>query len=235
MSRRRYFRLDDYRAHWKKCHKDQEWVNPQTRERFTYLWQEYCEQRSNRPFLITPSPLLQQAPGLVFPQLYSTNVAPSSAIIPPAADSPVLPMRLAQAPAQVALIENSLGLFGQDLFALTTPLSDANVTGLVHPPNAYNYPATSISFPSAFDYTHYSGYTPIDTTLSSLSSSVSTSTMPIPPAGDVFTSGGANYQFQVCLEPFGAFDPDFRPSQANSQDWSKWLADFDAPLFRASD
>jgi hypothetical protein len=32
-------------------------------------------------------------------------------------------MRLAQAPAQMVLVENSLGLFGQDLFASLAPLS----------------------------------------------------------------------------------------------------------------
>jgi hypothetical protein len=187
-------------------------VKPQTRERFTYLWQEYCEQRDKHPFLITPSLFFQRVPGLAFPQVPSMNVAPPSAPFPPATDNPVMPMRLVQAPAQIALVENSLGLFGQDLFASTPPSTD-------------NYPATSISFPSASDYTHYSGYTPIDTTFGSQSSSVSTSSAPIPPARDVFTSGGVSHQPQACLESFGDFDPGFRPSQTDNQDWSTWLAD----------
>ncbi len=221
-SHRSYFRLDDYKSHWKKCHKAQEWVNPQTRKRFPSLWQEYCEQRDNGPIFITPSPSLQQTPGLAFPQASSMNVAPPSALLPPDVDTPTVPMRLAQAPAQVALVENSLGLFDQDLFASTTPLSAATVPILIHPPTAYNYPAASISFPSALDYTYHSGYSPSGTTFCSRSSSASTSSVPTPPAEGVFTSDGASHQ----LEPFGALDPEFRPSQVDNQDWNEWLAPF---------
>jgi len=216
--RHRYFRLDDYKSHWRRCHKDQEWVN-QTRDRFTYLWQEFCEQRDKRPIFTTP------APCLAFPQATSMDVAPPFALRPPDADTPTVPMRPAQAPAQMTLVENSFGLFGQDLFASTTPLLAVTVPILIHPASAYNYPAASVSSPSAFDYTHYPRYTPIDTTFSSRSSSASTSRVPSPPAGDVFTSGGASHQLQSCLEPFGAFDPGLCPSQADNQDWGKWLAD----------
>ena len=193
-------------------------MNLQTRERFTDLWQEFCEQRDKRPISITPSSFLQRAPGLAFPQGSSIDVAPPSALLPPDADSPTVPVRLAQAPAQMTLVENTLGLVGQDLLASTTPLSAAAM------PSFYNTTAPSISFPSAFDYTHR--YTPIGTTFGSRSSSASTSSVPIPPAEDVFTSGEASHLLQSCLEPLGAFDPAFCPSQADNQDWSKWLADF---------
>jgi hypothetical protein len=199
-------------------------VNPQTRDRFTYLWQEFCEQRDKRPISTTP-PFLQQAPWLAFPQAHSIDAAPSSALPPPDADTPTVPMRLAHAPAQMALVENSLGLFGQDLFASTMPLLVATVPILIHPPSAYNYPAASTPSPSAFDYSHYSRCTPIDTTFGSRSSSASASSVPTPPAGDGFTNGEASHQLQSSLEPFGAFDSGFSPSQADSQDWSKWLAD----------
>ena len=154
------------------------------------------------------------------------NVAPPSAPLPPDVDTPTVPMRLAQAPAQMALVENSLGLFGQDLFASTTPLSAATVPILIHPPAAYNYPAASISFPSALDYTYHSSYSPGDTTFYSRSSSASTSSMPTPPAEGFFTSGGASHQIQSRLEPFGALDLGFRPFQADDRDWNEWLADF---------
>jgi len=220
-SDRRYFRLDDYKTHWKKCHQNQGWVNPQARERFTYLWQEYCEQRDKRQFLVTVSPFLQQAPGLVFPQAPSMDITSSPAPLPPAAEIPAVPMYLAQATPQVVLVGNSLGLFGQDLFASTAPASDANAPFLVPPPSAYNYPAASFSFPSASHYAGYSIYTPIDTTFSSQSSSASTPSVPIPPTEDTFASNGASHQLQARLEPFGGLAPDF---QADNQDWSKWLA-----------
>lgn len=217
---RRYFRLDDYRTHWKICHKDQEWVNPQ-RERFTYLWQEHCEQRNKRPFLTTLSPFLQQAPGLALPHALSMETTPPPVPLLPAADTPAVPMRLAQATPQGVLVENSLGLFGQDLFASTAPLPDANTPFSILPPSAYNYPAAPFAFPSAPDYASYSRYTPIDTTLSSQSSSASTRSVPIPPTEDVFASIGASHQLQARLEPFGGLAPDF---QADNQDWGKWLA-----------
>ena len=135
-------------------------------------------------------------------------------------------MRLAQAPAQMALVENSLGPFGQDLFASTTLLSAATVPILIHPPTAYNYPVASISFPSALDYTYHSSYSPSDTTVYSRSPSASTSSVPTPPAEGVFTSGGASHQIQSRLEPFGALDPGFRPSPVDNRDWNEWLVDF---------
>ena len=201
-------------------------MNSQTRERFTYLWQEFCEQRDKRPIFITPSSFLQRAPGLALPQGSSIDGASPPALLPPNDDTPTVPVRLAQAPAQTALVENSVGVVDQDLFAPTTPLSPTAGPILIHPPSADNKTAASISSPSAFDYTHYSRYTPIGTTFGPRSSSASTSSVPIPPAGDVFTSGEASHQLQSCLEPFGAFDSAFCPSQADNQDWSKWLADF---------
>ena len=191
---------------------------PQNKERFPDLWQEFCELRGKGPISITPSSFLQIVPGLVFPQGSSIDVAPPSALLAPDAGTPTVPMRFAQAPAQMELIENSLGLFGQDLFASTTPLSAATVPLLIHPPSAYNNTAAPISFPSAFDDTHGSRYTPIGTPFGSRSSSAS-------PAGDVFIGDEASHELQSCLEPFGAFDPGFCPSQADDEDWSKWLED----------
>ena len=211
----RYFRLDSYKSHWNKCHKDQEWVIPQTRKRFKYLWQEFCELNDKRPIFITPSSFLQIAPGLDFPRGSSIGVAPPSALLAPDADTPTVPMRLAQAPAQMERVENSLDFFGQDLLASTTPLSATTVPILFHPPSAYNNTVTPIFFPSAFDHTYDSRYTPIGTPVGSRSSSVSTSSVPIP---DVFISGEASHQLQSSLEPFGAFDPGFCPSQADDQD-----------------
>ena len=218
-SGRRYSRLDDYRAHWKKCHKDQEWVNPQARDRFTYLWQEYCEQRNKRQFP-TNSSSFQQVPGFAVPQMPSMDAISSPAPLPPAADTQAVPTRLVQAAPQVILVENSLGLFGQDSFALATPLPHANIPAL--PPSAYNYPAASFASPSALDYASYHRFTPIDTGFSSQSSSASTPSVPIPPTEDVFASIRASDQLQARLEPCGSFAPDF--PRAN-QDWSKWLAD----------
>ena len=217
-SGRRYFRLDDYRAHWKKCHKNQEWVNPQARDRFTYLWQEYCEQRNKRQFLTTSS-FFQQAPGLAVPQMPSMDAISSPAPFPSATDTPVVPTRLVQGAPQVVLVENSLDLFGQDSFALATPLPDANIPFSVLPPSAYNYPAASFAFPSASDYAGYHRFTPIDTGFSSQSSSASTPSAPIPPTEDVFASIGASDQLQARLEPCGSLAPNFQAA------WSKWLAD----------
>ena len=200
-------------------------MNPQTRDRFTYLWREFCEQRDEHPIFTTTPPFLQQAPWLAFPQAPSVDAAPPSGLLSPDADTPTAPMRRAQDPAQMALVKDSLGLLGQDLFVSTTPLLAVDTPILIHPASAYNYPTASISSPSAFEHTHYSRYTPIDTTFCSRSSSASASSVPIHLAGDVFTSGGAGHQLQSCLEPFGALDPGFCPSQADNQDWDKWLAD----------
>ena len=200
-------------------------VKPRYRERFPYLWQEYCEQRDKHPISV-PSPFLQQASGSAFPQASSMTVASPSTLLPPDVDTHTVPMRRAHAPAQMVLAENNLGLFGQDLLASTTPLSAANVPILIHPPSAYNYPAASIPFPNALDYTYHSRYSPSDTAFCSPSSSASTTSDPIPPAEGFFTSSGTSHQPQSCLEPFGALDPGFCPSQADDQDWSEWLADF---------
>lgn len=220
---RRYSRLDDYRTHWNKAHKSQQWVNPQARQRFRCIWQEYCEQRNKCQFSITPSPFLDQAPGLAFPQASSMNITPPSASLPTAVDTLAMPMHLAQAPAQMAPVENDLGLFGQDLFASAAPFSDAKLPFLVLPPSAYNYPPAPFSFPSAFDHAQYSGYTPIDTTLCSRSSSVSASSASTPPAEGIFASDGASYQLHTSLEPFEDLNAGLRPSQA---DCHMWLADF---------
>ena len=220
-SGRRYYRLDDYRTHWRKCHKDQEWVNPQARDRFMYLWEEHCEQRNKRQFLTTSS-FFQQAPGLALPQVPSMDATSSPAPLPPAADTSAVPTRLVQVAPQVVLVENSLGLFGQDSFALATPLPDANIPFSVLPPSAYNYPAASFAFPNASDYMGYRRFTHIDTGFSSQSSSASTPSVPIPPTEDAFASIGASDQLQARLEPYGSLAPDF---QATNEDWSKWLAD----------
>lgn len=201
-------------------------MKPLYRERFPGLWQEYCEQRDKHPSSITPSPFLQQAPGLAFPQASSMNVTSRSTLLPPDVETHIAPMRRAQAPAQMVLAENNLGLFGQDLLARTTPLSAATVPILIHPPSAYNYPAASIPFPSALDYTYHSRYSPSDATFCSPSSSASTPNVPIPPAEGVFTSTGTGHQLQSRLEPIGALDSGFCPSQADNQDWNEWLADF---------
>ena len=190
------------------------------------VWQEYCEQRDKLHLLIDPSSYLQQALGLVFPQAPLMTFTPPFALLPAGADTPAVPMRLAQAPAQMALVENSLGLLGQDLFASPTLLPDANIPFLIPPPSGYNDPA-SFSIPNAPCHTKDFGYTPMEATFGSQSPSVSTSSVPIPPVEDVFTSDGASNRPQACLESFRALDAGLHPSQADNQDdWSKWLANF---------
>ena len=150
------------------------------------------------------------------------NITTPPASLPSAVDTLATPMRLAQAPARMVSVENSLGLLGQDLFASATPSLDTNLPFFVLPPSAYNYPAAPFSFPHAFDYPQYSGYTPIDTPLASRSSSASASSAPTPPAEGTFASPGAGYQLQASPYPFGDLNAGLCPSQADY----KWLADF---------
>jgi len=182
-------------------------VEPQARDRFPFLWQEYCKQRDNLQVSQTPLPFLQQAPGLAFPCASSMDVIPPSALLPTPADTPTVPMRLAQAPAQVALVQNSLGLFGQDLFASVAPLPDANNPFLALPPSTHYHPAASSSFPSVIDYMHYPAYTPVDTTFDSQYSSASTSSMPIPPAEAVFAPACSSFPSAFDNMHYSAYTP----------------------------